>query len=728
MNRRKFNALIGGGAVGMAAVDWPNMSLGSKSETTTNETLPVAWPQGAFRRVLVDTHVPDWDPRLLSEFDAARYVTIIANAGFESVMQYAKSHVGLCLWQSKVGPVHANMKGRDYFGEVMEECGRHRLRTVAYYSLIFDIWNFDHHPDWRILPEDGYDPIMKGRPGVVCPNSPYRNQALAELRELVGNYKFDGIFLDMTFWPYVCYCPHCTERFRREAKAEPPRIVNWDDPEWKKFQKAREQWLLEFALLVTKTIKQVRPITVCHQYSTVFDDWRLAVPLELRDACDYVGGDFYGGPTQYSLVCKAYYDLSLARPFEFMTSRTTDLHDFETTKSFHDLLVSSSVATLHSAADLTIDSISPEGKLNPAVYEYLGKENARQAPYEPFLGGDLLADVAIYFDKESVYDPKENGLHVAKVKGGQPPHLTAVVGAARILREAHIPYGLVTNITLDRLSKFRAVMVPSVLEMTPDQATHFREFVENGGVLYASGQSSLDRFNSAGPRFLLEDVTGVRYKGSLGSTWTYFSPRDNELKQAIWPQDAVSFPGQMIDAAALPGTEVLATVTLPFVDPTVGNCLNVRFAQIWNNPPAPVVGTNPAIVIHSFGQGKVIWLAAPLESGNYDVNLKVVSSLLRRVLKGPYHFEADAPKTVEVTLFNQAVKQRLLTGLLNLEPHLPSAAASATVRVKLPAGRRASRVAAIPGNKALPFRSAGPYAEFRVPPFKTLAMVLVHYA
>ena len=31
------------------------------------------------------------------------------------------------------------------------------LHTVAYYSLIYDIWAFDHFPDWRILPENGID-------------------------------------------------------------------------------------------------------------------------------------------------------------------------------------------------------------------------------------------------------------------------------------------------------------------------------------------------------------------------------------------------------------------------------------------------------------------------------------------------------------------------------------------------------------------------------------------
>jgi hypothetical protein len=677
--------------------------------------------------LLVDTHVPDWDPRLLAKFDAAEYVHTIAQADFNSVMQYAKSHVGLCLWQSKVGPVDANMKGRDYFGEVMKECRRRGLDTVAYYSLIFDIWAFDHYPDWRIIPEEGEDIILKGRPGVVCPNSPYRDRALAELRELVGNYDFDGIFLDMTFWPYVCYCSYCTERFRKEHNAEPPRIVNWDDPTWRMFQKAREQWLLEFAMLVTKTIKDVRPITVNHQYSTVFHNWKVAVPLELRDACDYVGGDFYGGPTQYSLVCKAYYGLTRMRPFEFHTSRTTTLHDFETTKPFNELLTSSSVATLHSAANLIIDSINPDGTLNPDIYKFLGQENAKRAPYEPFLGGDMLADVAVYYDKESMYDPAENGVHVADAKG-EAPHMSAVVGAAQILREGHIPYGLVTNVNLDKLSNFRAVIVPNVLDMTEDQAAQFRGFVEKGGVLYASGPSSLNRHDPAGPRFLLEDVLGVHYKGILGTEWTYLSPQDSEVKQSIWPQDAFSFPGPMIQAETVAGAQVLATITLPFVDPRVGNCINVRFAQIWNNPPALTIGTAPGIVIHPFGQGKAIWIAAPIEGGTHSVNAKVVSSLLRRLLPGPYHFEVDTHPSVEMTLFHQAEKRRLLASLLNVEWQLVPIKVGATVRVQMPSDRSATAVLALPERKAIPFKRVGEYVEFRLEPFETMAMASVEYA
>jgi hypothetical protein len=563
------------------------------------------------------------------------------------------------------------------------------------------------------------------------------------LRELVGNYDFEGIFLDMTFWPAVCYCPYCTNRFWREHNEEPPRIVDWKDPLWRSFQKAREEWMLEFAKAATQTIKQTRPISVYQQFSTIFANWQLAVSMEQNDASDFPGGDFYGGAAQFSLVCKTYWGLTRTRPFEFMTSRTRTLNDFETTKPVETILIESLVPTIHSSAYLLIDAIKPDGTLNHLAYEYMRQVNAQHDPYEPFLGGELLADVAIYYDKASMYDPGVSGVRASEAYPSfayagpakanfdsvfkNPPHLDAVVGSARALREAHIPFGVVTNVTLDQLSRFRAVIVPAVLEMTAEQADRFRKFVQDGGVLYASGPSSLIRPQQGEARFLLEDVLGVRYLGTLGTTTTYLTPADSKLKEVIWPQENITFQGPMIHAESLTGSEVLATVTLPWADPEPGHAIGTRFAQIWSNPPAMTSGRDPGIVTNSFGKGKAIWLAAPIESGSDSVYANVVSHLLRGVLPGPYNFEAETNRAVEMTLFHQAEKHRLLVGLLNMQEQVAAIPVGATVRVLLPVDRRPRRVLHLPDQAEIPFAQAGPYIQFSIAPFKIITMALVEY-
>lgn len=726
MDRRTFNKMMALGGVQVASGGKTPALAASPAVSPAGMA---KWPSQTYRRFGVDMHVPDWDPQLLGSFNASAYVGNIARAGFQSVVQYTNSHVGLCLWNTSVGQKHANMHGRDFFGEVVTECRRNNIHPLAYFSVIFDNWNFEHHPDWRILAAEGNNARVDSRYGIVCPNSPYRDYVVACAKEIVSNYDIDGIFFDMTFWPEVCYCHHCTERFRHEQNAELPRIVDWNDPVWRAFQKARPAWLLEFAELVTGTVKKIRPITVNHQYSTIFFNWSSGVPLELTQACDYVGGDFYGGPAQQSLVCKAYNGLSKTHPFEFHTSRTRIFSDHVTMKPLDELRTESYVATLHSAALLLVDYINADGTQNPQVYDALRPLNEQRAVYEPFLGGELLTDVAVYYDKNSMYNPDENGIHITKLTAANDcPHRDAVIGAARVLRQGHLPYGVITNINLDQLNKYRAVILPNVLELNPEQADIFRSFVAAGGTLYASGSSSLDRRPGYERRFLLEDVLGVKYKGVVGSRKiTYITPRDAALSKVIWPQDHASFPGTMTQVGALPGSEVLATVTTAFVDPEVGRAIGSHFAAIHSNPPALRPGPDPAVVVHSFGKGKSVWVAAPTESKDEAVNIRLTQHLLQRVFPAPYRFEVDAHPAVEMTLFDQPRSQRLLISLLNMQTAMPPIPVGATVRVQMPAGRTPGKLLRVPDLKPLTWQKKGPYVEFKADPFEVFQMVILEY-
>jgi hypothetical protein len=726
MDRRTFNKLVAAGVGRLPSLSNRQGSTAAYAHNANPEP-PGKWPGQVYRRLLVDTHIPDWNPLLLSRFNAAEYVATIAGAGFKALMQYAISCAGLCLWRTKIGTMHRNMHGRDYFGEVMNECARHGLQRVAYFHVIWDNHAFVTQPNWRFQPADGEDRILKGRYGYTCINSPYRHYALALARELVTNYEFEGIFNDMILWPGVCYCPYCTARFWKEHNAEPPRVVDWDDSLWRTFQAARQRWMLEFAQEFTDTVKKVRSITVEQQFGTVFADWRAGVPLQLgTETCDYVGGDFYGGPAQFSLVCKAFNSLSRKRPFEFMTSLTSNLTDFVTLKPTQELQIESGVPMIHSAAFLAIDALKPDGTLHHEVYDMLRRINAERASYEPFLGGKLLADVAIYYDKESMYNPEEQKVHVEQLTAPhRTPHFEAVIGWARILRAGHIPFGVITNITLNQLADYRAVILPNVLEMTSDQATLFRAFVRQGGVVYASGSTSLSRLDK---RYLLEDVLGVRYQGRVGTLVTYFTPKDEWLKRIAWPQSNIIYNGTMIQVTALPTAEILASVTLPFVNPEAIDVIKSNFAQIISDPPALTPGSDPALVVNTYGRGKAIWAAAPLESSDHRVNGELIRSLLQRIVGSPWWFEADIHPAVEVTLFDQPNKQRLLLGLLNMQEQLPLVPVSGTLRVRMPVGRHPVSITRVPTHQRIHFEMVGPYLEFHVEPFDVLSMTLIEYA
>jgi hypothetical protein len=739
MDRRTFNKLISGAAIGSQAPAATTFTQAHPGAGFTEDgiTFSTEWPKQVYRRLLIDAHVPDWDPRFLSQFDTAKYVDTIARAGFQQVMPYTNSCVGLALWKTQVGQMHANLHGRDMFGEIVTEARRRGLHTAAYFIVTRDNWAAEKHPAWRLMPPSGNTNILThNRYGQTCANTPYREYAFACLREIVGNYPVEGVFIDMTFWRNACYCPSCTERFWTECKAEPPRVIDWNDPLWRKFQAARERWMLEFAQDLTSTIKKVRPVTVYHNQAVIFDSWSAGQSPAISQASDYLGGDIYDGPAFYSLVSKAYDGLSPTHPFEYMTSRAyPGLADHVSQKSLGRLRMESFAATLHSAALTLIDAINPVGTLNPEVYKLLGKLNEERAPYEPFLGGELQADVAIYFDHQSMYDPAKNGIPVGDFVGwegagekGVCPHRESILGWAKVLREWHIPYGVVTNVNLERLSKYRAVIVPSVLEMTRDQAAMFRQFVHDGGVLIATGASSLDRFDSSGPRFLLEDVLGVRYVGTLGTKVTYLTPKDGKITEVVWPQDHVIHHGPMVEVEARTGVEVLAAVTLPWVAPELGQSIGSHFASIHSNPPALEPGRSPALALHQYGKGTAVWIAAPLESGQAEVNPELLAHLIHRALPGPYKFEVETHPSVEVTVFHQQNAKRMLVGLLSMQESLPAIPVGATLRVQIPPSAKVKTVYRVPDRQPLGYEASGDYTQVRLEPFQMFTMLMLEYA
>jgi len=200
-----------------------------------------AWYQRCYRRFLVDIHIPDWDKRFLSKLDAGAYVGTLAKGRSTEIMLYCNSHVGLALYPSKLGPVHKAIGKSDFVSDALNAARRKKLSVVAYYSAVYNNAAFLEHPDWRILPHQGESPYEESRYGTCCPNSPYRDFALAQTEEICSRYEFGGIFFDMLFWPYACYCPHCKARFLKEEGRALPTIIDWNNPVWMAFQRARER-------------------------------------------------------------------------------------------------------------------------------------------------------------------------------------------------------------------------------------------------------------------------------------------------------------------------------------------------------------------------------------------------------------------------------------------------------------------------------------------------------
>ncbi|NLO83425.1 MAG: hypothetical protein GX094_10300 [Clostridiales bacterium] len=688
------------------------------------------WYQGSYRRNLVDMHIEAWDEEFLSRFDPETYVALLKKANIQSAMLYINSHVGYCYWPTQTGCMHPGFKGEDRMKKLFDLCHQEGMDVIAYYSLIYNNWAYESNPDWRMVDMNGKasrerrinvkpggSRINEGRYGLCCPNSKgYREFVFAQIREFCQHFDFEGVFFDMTFWPMVCYCNSCKERYAKEVGGDIPTIVDWNDPVWVNFQKKREEWMSEFADIVTRELKKNKPhATVEHQYSTATHSWIRGVTEGISQASDYAGGDLYGGFLQQSFVCKLYHGLTRNQPFEYMTSRCyPSLNDHTTMKSKEMLALHTYITMAHQGAFLIIDAIDPIGTMNSKVYELIGSVFEESKQYEPYLGGEFCKDVGIYFSLRAKMNPDVNGYDAVK-PDYSVPHLEAAFGAACILKENHIPYGVVNNYKLEDLSKVKILVLPDVVAMNEVEKQAVKDFVQKGGSLYVSGRTAPD---------LLAEMLGLQYEGRTEEDVTYMEFNDHgsfllAKTEANYPLTVFGYQLKMRGASK---EQTLATITLPYTNPSDFG----EFASIHSNPP----GTKteyPSVIYRSYGKGRIMWVAAPLEAAQQQPHRQVFANMIRELATEPFAFEADAPGVAEVTLFHKEEENRFLVSVVNVQDDFQILPVyDMTVRIRL-GNKKPVRVMVLPCEKEIEFNMKNGYVEFKIDKLDIFKMFAIDY-
>ena len=604
------------------------------------------WYKNSYRRHLCDMHIEDWDDSFLSKLSPEVYVENLKKAKLQNAMLYLQSHVGLCHYPTKVGTMHRAFRGKeDTMRRIVELCHENGISVTGYYSLDYNNVEYEKHPDWRMLDangiglretsiQDANGHLNYNRYGLCCPNNPdYQTFVTEQIREMSEYFSLEGMFYDMPFWPYSnCYCPHCKARWEREVGTPMPVTIDWQDENWRVHMRKRRQWMGEFTQLVAEATKKYFPgVSIEFNFASAVEPGHhhnCAEPV--NEVSDYTGGDLYGGPYRQSFTCKFYHNITRNQPFEYMFSRCTPgLRKHTATKSEDEMLSSVFLTAAHHGATLAIDAIDPDGGMDERVYERLGKVFAQEIPYEKYYEGDLIADIGIYYSMRSKFNP---------VGDTHTNHSSCVNTLDTMIRN---------NIAVDitggyaDISRYPVLIAPSLTAEDSYDNGRLLEYVRNGGCLYFTGTDNLD---------LLRSFVPVRLNGRTVETKTYLAPSDTAQPIFDWynrdfpmPFDCTCPLVELSDPNI--ETEVLATLTLPGTARS-----EKKFVSIHSDPPCKPTD-HPAMLYRSFGAGKVIWSALPLENETmYDYRNTLVR-LIDTMFSPAYTVIATAPKTVELVSF-----------------------------------------------------------------------------
>ena len=685
-----------------------------------------SWFAESYSRLLVDNHVSEDNPGLMADFDPTAYVRTIVSTGCDAHMVPAVCINGNCYYPAGVGHMHENLRGRDTFGRTVTLLRESGVAPVAYYNVIWHRRAAVDNPTWRFRDADGNS--RSGRYWLCCPNNPeYRGFSEAQIREVVS-YDVAGLFIDMAFWPGICYCPVCRVRFRKECGAEIPTRIDWDDRTWVCLQRARERWLNDFCALLRQAATEQKPdLSVVFQFSPVMLGWYLGMDSAFSLASDYASGDFYGGKVQQRLGTKVMSAFSTNVPFEFMTSRCVNMVDHTSTKSQEELVCSAATTLTNGGAYLFIDAINPDGTLDAPAHAHLAAVNASLRPLVDQIKAArpvLVSDVGLYFSMESCHEPDLNGTEITDFLGRtsisnmesvtQVRALEEVLGTSVVLGQSHQPYRVVRNSTTD-LSSLRTIIANSASVMSEAEADRLREFVRNGGTLFATGETSLHAPNgSRRSDFLLADVLGVSFTGRKAGRISYLSSREHGYV-------VCDYPAPLVRATT---ASVLARVAEPFTDPDDPD----HHASIHSNPPGPV-GEHVALSVNRWGEGTCVYVYSTLMALRQYAQQQFAAALFRRYLQSDFQVSANAPACVEVTVLRSGVGDRLLVCLTNYQDELPNIPIhDLTAAVRLPGTLAVSRRLDRGEHAEVGIEPGGRGVDVRIPTLETWAVVELELA
>src|SRR5882757_2998052 len=152
---------------------------------------------------------------------------------------------------------------RDSFGDLVAGCRKLGMVVVARtdpHSAHPAM--YQAHPDWIAVDAEGRKRPHGAMPEwwLSCALGPYNFEFMTDVtKEIVTQYKVDGIFSNRWAGSGMCYCEHCKTNFRAATGLDLPRTNNPQDPTRRAHTEWRQQRLFELWRLWDGEIRKINP-------------------------------------------------------------------------------------------------------------------------------------------------------------------------------------------------------------------------------------------------------------------------------------------------------------------------------------------------------------------------------------------------------------------------------------------------------------------------------------
>ena len=708
MDRRDFirnTSLVSGGlAVAGTAVMGNPVNLTPVNEAWFNK--PMRWAQLAF----VDNDPVKCDPDFwLDYFKRIHADGVLLSAG------------GVTAFYPTEVPLHHRsdfLGNKDLLGYMMAGCKRMNMTICVRTDPHAARQNvYDAHPDWIAVAADGTKRRHWANPDlwVTCALGPYNFQFMTDVhKEIMTRYMPEGIFSNRWNGSGICYCEHCIQNFKNYSggmelpRAGVPPVTG--------------------ASTLAPTTRRSTEAKVLNADETArllkYRDWNTARLKELWFLWD---GELRKIKPTARFIPNGFPDKKITARYSDIffvdrQGRSGNIPSWNNGRGAKELraggmgmkpLIGIFSIGLEDAPRWK-DSVNTNAETS--IWSANGVANGMLPCFVKF--GATPIDKRWFPSIEKIYNGYfrsekylRNTAPMARVAmvineqaninyGHQPWQQDAaahVNGMYHSLVEGHIPFEMINTSVLDEehLKPFKLLILSNTASLSDAQCNQLKKFVERGGSLMATFESSLyDEYGNARSDFGLRDIFGVSYdKGVEGQMQnSYLRLRSDPVTNKFHPvleglEDAVRIINGNYRVKVVP-----ATGNFPSPVTLIPTYPDLPMEDVYTRIPDTTIRE---VYLREMGKGRVSYIPWDIDRAFWQYMAMDHGRLLNNIVKWTLNEEpivtVNAPGIVETTVWRQ--KESMTVHLVNLTnpmmmkgPFRELIPVNAAVSIAIPAG------------------------------------------
>jgi hypothetical protein len=407
---------------------------------------------------------------------------------------------------------------RDVLGELISGCRKLGLVVVRTDPHATYDDAAAAHPDWIAVDAGGKPRRHWASPEmwVTCGLGPYNFEFMTSVKqEIMSRYRVDGIFINRWDGSGPCYCEHCINNFKAATGYDLPRTANPQDTGRRAYILWRQQRLLALWRLWDTEVRKIN-----------------------SDSCVIPNT---GGGALSSLDMRQIGELApmLVADRQARRGVTLPWANGKNGKEYRATMGRKPIVGLFSVGleepYRWKDSVQSDAEIR--IWTLDGIANGMRPWFSKFSGVlhdprwlKVVQDIFTWHKKAERYLRHDTPLaRVALVYSQQTAWFYGgaraeakvedhTLGWYQALIEARVQFEMVHDRLLDlaRVSQFKTLILPNIAALSDAQCGQLRAFVENGGSLIATYETSLyDEWGVRRKDFGLGDLFGVGWSGHI---------------------------------------------------------------------------------------------------------------------------------------------------------------------------------------------------------------------